>query len=278
MLQDNLGCCDEELAPIDISVPAPSPIKQQLPPHNGFGDPEETAKNCQRLVPLPSKHIQRYHHGILDVDRIVLRFAAKLVQQAGRVPLSKVDVERTLVVSYYMADGTLSMYEPVVPNSGIVGGKFLQRCKAYTTMEKICAIDEKDLYIGAVIEIFGRAIMLIDADDFTWRIMEEDAHTFPKADGHSVLKRIFTQNNKPVSFDATEADAAKDPAVSSRDDDISVQSILHQKACGRLTKNEFVDAIKVRVPWLSEHEIVAVERKLSREGLAALDAHSVHGR
>lgn len=37
------------------------------------------------------------------------------------------DVGRQFIVQYFMADDTISVFEPPVRNSGILGGKFLER-------------------------------------------------------------------------------------------------------------------------------------------------------
>jgi hypothetical protein len=39
------------------------------------------------------------------------------------------DQGRRFVISYRLADDTVSVYEPQVRNSGIIGGKFLERSR-----------------------------------------------------------------------------------------------------------------------------------------------------
>ena len=65
----------------------------------------------------------------------VLEPAAAGAQQAQR--LVAVDRERRFVISFYMADQTLSVYEPVLPNSGLQGGKFLERARVYKNGSKL---------------------------------------------------------------------------------------------------------------------------------------------
>jgi hypothetical protein len=76
-------------------------------------------------------------------DNVVLRYEAVLgpagaagAQQAQQ-RLAAIDRERRFVVSFYMADQTLSVYEPVVPNSGLQGGKFLERARVYKNGSKL---------------------------------------------------------------------------------------------------------------------------------------------
>ena len=37
------------------------------------------------------------------------------------------DKDRTFIVSYFMNDDTIAVFEPPVRNSGFIGGKFLER-------------------------------------------------------------------------------------------------------------------------------------------------------
>jgi hypothetical protein len=65
----------------------------------------------------------------------VLRFACRLVASedpagAGGRAVSEVDAQRRFVLSFFVVDQSFSVYEPPVPNSGVGGGKFLERCKA----------------------------------------------------------------------------------------------------------------------------------------------------
>lgn len=106
----------------------------------------------------------------------MLRFVARLVDRPGRPPLSDLDRERTFTLSFFLADATLSMSEAPVPNSGIPGGKFLERGKVYkprspgsTKQERIT---EEDLWIGGVVELHGRAFELVSADERTRRALE----------------------------------------------------------------------------------------------------------
>ena len=37
------------------------------------------------------------------------------------------DVDRKFIISYYIRDFTLAVYEPPMRNSGVIGGQFLKR-------------------------------------------------------------------------------------------------------------------------------------------------------
>jgi hypothetical protein len=70
------------------------------------------------LVPKPPK---RDFQKLLDNDRKILRFSAVL---DSRKPEDKL---RKFVLAYYLADDTIAVFEPPQRNTGILGGKFLER-------------------------------------------------------------------------------------------------------------------------------------------------------
>jgi len=61
-----------------------------------------------------------------ELDKVVFRWKAKFdmdnMEHAGPD-----DSKRRFVISFYMVDQTIGIYEPPVSNSGFLGGKFLER-------------------------------------------------------------------------------------------------------------------------------------------------------
>ena len=72
----------------------------------------------QSLVPKKPK---RDFFKATDNSANVLRFIAKF---NTRVPE---DVDRRFIISFYLADDTVSVFEENQKNSGIIGGKFLHK-------------------------------------------------------------------------------------------------------------------------------------------------------
>ncbi len=89
--------------------------------------------------------------------------------RANRSAIRPACRERRFVLSFFCADDTLSMFEPLVPNSGITGGKFLERAKAYKPGPPGAGAHytEHDLAVGARITLAGRNFELLEADRFT---------------------------------------------------------------------------------------------------------------
>lgn len=90
----------------------------KIPPYNGFGSEDDSLANCLALVPRPvGQDVKKFmkHHGK------ELLFRAKFKDPAPG------NEDRIFAITYYMEDDTVSIFEPPRKNSGILGGKFLER-------------------------------------------------------------------------------------------------------------------------------------------------------
>ena len=80
-----------------------------IPPHNGFGDEVDSLGNCLRLQNKPPK---KDYFKYIDNDKIILRFLARLNTKVQE------DVDRRFLISFFMADDTIQVYEMFSKNSG----------------------------------------------------------------------------------------------------------------------------------------------------------------
>lgn len=71
---------------------------------------------------IPEKPKKDFFKSV-DNEGKILRFTARF---NTRVPE---DVERRFIISFYISDDSVSIYEPAMKNSGIVEGRFLERRK-----------------------------------------------------------------------------------------------------------------------------------------------------
>ncbi|KAM5325685.1 EF-hand domain-containing protein 1 isoform 3-T3 [Glossophaga mutica] len=165
--EEKFGISD--LPRIDVSKKEPPPVKQELPPYNGFGLVEDSAQNCFALIPKPpKKDIVK----MLMNDNKVLRYLASLES-----PIPE-DKGRRFVFSYFLATDMISIFEPPVRNSGIIGGKYLGRTKVvkpHSSVENPIYYGPGDFFIGAVIEVFGHRFIIHDIDDYALKYMESNA-------------------------------------------------------------------------------------------------------
>lgn len=83
------------------------------------------------------------------------------------------DVERRFIISYYLADNTLSIYEPYKRNSGIAEGKFLERGRYANATGLRKFIEPTDLAIGGDLIINSYSFQVLSQDLFTEKWMKE---------------------------------------------------------------------------------------------------------
>ncbi|XP_023946226.1 EF-hand domain-containing family member C2-like isoform X2 [Bicyclus anynana] len=118
----------------------------------------------------PPKH--RPFRQFLDFDRQVLRFHGYWDDRE-----SEFGTIHLLEIHYFLADDTIEIKEELPPNSGMEAGPmFLKRMRIprkipprieMTGGPKVTSYTPADLSIGAVINVYGRNVVLTDCDPFT---------------------------------------------------------------------------------------------------------------
>ena len=75
----------------------------------------------------------------------------------------------------------ITIYEPPVRNSGIIGGKFLERtriAKPGSSPDKPVFYGPDDMYIGSCVQIFNHRFIITNADEYVLRYMEDHPQQF----------------------------------------------------------------------------------------------------
>jgi hypothetical protein len=181
--RQNFALTEDELAPLEPPKTAlRKMVTVTIPPPSLIGGDEDTIRNVLSLHPKPApkdemKLIERMHD--------VLRFKTRLVTK------NAVDATREFIITFYLSDDTVQMYEPPQRNSGIVAGKFLQRTKVKNpdTGDYFRAAD---LEVGAVVTINRQQFKLLQATEYAMRYMEADPETFKQADLVAILQKLRT--------------------------------------------------------------------------------------
>ncbi|CAH8430283.1 unnamed protein product [Schistosoma intercalatum] len=169
-------------------------VKREIPPYNGWGTDEDSLANCYSLVPkAPNHNFKKF----MELDRQgleshVLRFAGRLLSDRPT------DRDRQFVISCYLSDDTISIFEPQQKNSGFQGGLFLERSKIKKPDSKL--FDNKpmeyykptDLYVGAKLDFNTFLFELTEADDYTLDYMEKHKTQFKQADYQLILNKLIT--------------------------------------------------------------------------------------
>ena len=143
-------------------------LGDQMPTNGGItrraqGLEKRVAKPPPITEPLVLKTPAKDYMKYLENDGIILRFEAVLESQK---PYHR---ERRFIISYYPSDDTISIYERVLRNSGVIGGKFLQRRrvdKPESTKEHPVFFTLRDFCIGATLQIYNHRFQIVNADRF----------------------------------------------------------------------------------------------------------------
>ncbi|XP_005502918.2 EF-hand domain-containing protein 1 [Columba livia] len=183
--RDKFGITD--FHPVEMEKKPPEEVPQVIPPYNGFGMLEDSLQNCFSLIPKPPrKDIAK----MLENDKKVLRYQVALESPNPE------DRKRRFILSYFLSDDMISIYEPPVRNSGIIGGKYLRKtrvAKPGSTTENATYYEPSDLIIGSTIEVFGHRFVITDADEYVLNYMESNAERFPAATLQSLRDHIRPQ-------------------------------------------------------------------------------------
>jgi len=106
----------------------------------------------------------------VDNDKKILRYTARF---NTKVPE---DIDRRFIISFYLADDTISIFEPAQKNSGILEGPFLERRK-YKNVDKMMEfITPTDMPVGGDIKINGYNFHVLDCDEYTTKYLA--THTY----------------------------------------------------------------------------------------------------
>lgn len=159
------------MTPVALPKPAPMRVEHPVPPPTGFGSEGDSMASVLHLRPKkPRQDLRKMLHN----DRKILRFAATLESAAPE------DVGRSFVIAYYLADDTVMVFEPPQRNSGIIGGKLLERGRHKAPDGHYYA--PIDLQIGSHVALAGHVFLVHDMDDYSFQYMSKRPRKFPFAD------------------------------------------------------------------------------------------------
>ena len=117
-----------------------------------------------RLLPeKPKRDFFKY----VDNDKTVLRYIARF---NTRVPE---DIDRKFIISFFLADDSISIFEPAQKNSGIIEGKFLERRKYKNVDNNNEFITPTDMAIGGDVKINGYSFHIDSCDEFTSKWLDK---------------------------------------------------------------------------------------------------------
>lgn len=161
---------------------------RRLPPYNGWGSHEDSEGNCITVEPKPP---QADFKKLFKYDGCILRFGAKLISAI------RDNGERDFVISYFLADDTLQIYETSRRNSGFLGGEFLKRARVPLPGQDMYSSSRpeyyraNDFYIGRTMTLKDHIFHIVSADEFTLMYMEQHP---------SEVSIIYRQCSEPIKL------------------------------------------------------------------------------
>lgn len=119
-------------------------------------------------------------------DNMQLRFEAMLNSSRPE------DEDRRFIVTFFLSDSSISIFEKKVRNSGFIGGKFLERTRLQNPDNNNEWFMPQEFFVGAEMRLNRYPLKLIDADEFTLRYMEGHCDLFPTADVDAIARKLAT--------------------------------------------------------------------------------------
>ena len=141
-----------------IRTPAVDPPRREVPPPTGFGTDADSLQSLYSLIP---KQPKRDEGKLMVLQGKAMRLLGKFED-----PQAPEDMDRKFVITFYLSDDTVAIFEPPQQNSGIIGGKFLERCQLINPATGQ-NFEPFDFVIGDTIEINKYVFRLLDCDKFT---------------------------------------------------------------------------------------------------------------
>ncbi|KAM4693662.1 EF-hand domain-containing protein 1 [Discoglossus pictus] len=183
--RDNLGITD--FRPIDVSKKTEKEPPKDFPPYNGYGLLEDSIQNCLSLIPKPPK---KDVIKMLENDHKILRYAVVLDSMHPE------DRGRHFILSYFLSNDMISIFEKQGRNSGIIGGKFLERTKVPkpgSSVDNPAYYGPADFNIGSVIEVFSHRFIIKDLDEYVLNYLKAHRDEYPAELIHSLEKHFYPQ-------------------------------------------------------------------------------------
>lgn len=230
-----------DMVPIKVKRNPPQKVIHPIPPHNGFGSEEDSILSVHYLNPAGKIH--EYVTDKFKRDKHILRFNAKLISP---VPS---DEERKFILSYYVRDEAIQIFEVADRNSGRLSCKFMEKKRMknpYTNRY----YSEKDLMVGNTIYLNKYTFRLLECDEYTKKYMRDNAEIFRDSDPTEVVERIRTAGAK---FESMEKYL------------VQVLKVLDPTAQGYVPKEQILEGFKQFNLYLSTQELLTLLDELKKD-------------
>ena len=170
------------------------PRDMEPPEHNGFGTEADSRKSWESLHPMPPRKDTRK---MMMFSGKVLYFKATLVADGKKQVLPN-DSDRIFIFRYFLADDTMMIFEPPQRNSGIIGGKFLQRGQ-HKNPDTGRFFSKEDFKVGGKIRTCGRCFQIMQESKKTGAGASTGMRSFSKANIRAIINKLENKLRRNAS-------------------------------------------------------------------------------
>jgi hypothetical protein len=205
-----------------IRTPAVEQPRREVPPPTGFGSDADSLQSIYKLIP---KQPKRNEGKLMDMMGKALRLLGKFED-----PTAQEDLDRKFVITFYLSDDTVSIFEPPQQNSGIIGGKFLERSQMInpSTGENFTSFE---FQVGEVLELNKYKFRILDCDEFTRKYLESK--------GEYVRSQLYRVSLEGIMNDLQKRNEEAKEALR------SAFRVMDEDRSGNITHIEFLQTLRM---------------------------------
>merc|ERR1712039_841194 len=169
----------------------------------------------------------------------MMRFEAKMEDPKVE------DRNRRFVVTYYIADGSVGVWESKCRHGGQWEGKFASKSRKKNPVTGIW-FQPSDFAVGEIAVVSGVCFRLLNADEATFAYMEENAADFPWADANVIAAKIAGVKKSLLATERISVDDLANLVQLERGIQLSPHEIITvSRAFGEKERGETTDVIDV---------------------------------
>eukprot|EP00595_Chromulina_sp_UTEXLB2642_P000719 CAMPEP_0196761390 /NCGR_PEP_ID=MMETSP1095-20130614/609_1 /TAXON_ID=96789 ORGANISM="Chromulina nebulosa, Strain UTEXLB2642" /NCGR_SAMPLE_ID=MMETSP1095 /ASSEMBLY_ACC=CAM_ASM_000446 /LENGTH=826 /DNA_ID=CAMNT_0042110867 /DNA_START=24 /DNA_END=2505 /DNA_ORIENTATION=- len=129
-----------------------------------------------------------------DVNKINRNQNRILRSKAIMLSTNITDINRVFMITFYLEDDTIFIFEEIQRNSGIMGGTFLKRGRYINNLPDDNASPRyfipTDIYLGNVISLNGIELKIVEMDNLSLKFCETYPDEFPMFDPFLICERL----------------------------------------------------------------------------------------
>lgn len=238
---------------VDISIEEPG-AKSIIPtpPYTGYGSWDDSMGSVFALNPKqPKKDLFKLFVNEGKLLRFNCRFANPSVQ----------DKVRRFVLTYYLSDDHVSIHEPPLRNSGIIGGKFLER-GVYMNALSGKLLSPQQLTVGREIDIVGRRFIIESCDRYTEKYLENPVDSIKPVTSvvaianevrrklfqmmpmlHDTFRKMDRDGKSTLTIDKFREVLGRFGFILSDNDSLAIMQLFDANQNGQISYLEFCDMV-----------------------------------